>query len=314
MFSFGQPQQQQQQPQQQTSGFGAFSFGTANNPPQSQQQQQQQPQQQTNLFSGFGTGQQQNQNYQQQQQQQQQQTKPLINRYTKFNDLPQEVQIQLEQINKVVNQNKHDSMKVSTSEVSKQLERLKVRYVNESVTNSLLRMSQTIDGQLDIVKGQIRSEQQRLAETAEISNRMLDSIQQSLQQSSQNGFGRSGTHYADVIHEYYMRFIQNARQQFNSYKLALQDMKLQVDQLMVSQDGFRNANGSLQSVTTTPECVTSILQQNYNSLLRLSAQASTTHQQLMQYANQWQDYQKNVNSSSRYNAENLENIETSMKM
>ncbi|KAI3650645.1 hypothetical protein MP228_004126 [Amoeboaphelidium protococcarum] len=313
MFSFGQPQQQQQQqqPYQQTSGFGAFSFGTANNNPQ---QQQQQPQQQTNLFAGFGAGQQQNQNQQQQQSQQQQQTKPLINRYTKFNDLPQEVQSQFEQINKVVNQNKHDSMKVSTSEVSKQLERLKVRYVNESVTNSLVRMSQTIDGQLDIVKGQIRSEQQRLAETAEISYRMLDSIQQSLQQSSQNGFGRSGTHYADVIHEYYMRFIQNARQQFNSYRLALQDMKLQVDQLMVSWDGFGGANGSLQSVTTTPECVTSILQQNYDSLLRLSAQVSSTHQQLMQYANQWQEYQKITNSSSRYNVENLVNIDTSMKM
>ncbi|KAI3637783.1 hypothetical protein MIR68_004432 [Amoeboaphelidium protococcarum] len=311
MFSFGQPQQQQQQPQQQTGGFGAFSFGTANNNPQQQQQQQQQPQQQTNLFSGFGTNQQQNQN---QQQQQQQQTKLLLNRYTKFNDLPQEVQSQFEQINKVVNQNKHDSMKVSTSEVRKQLERLKVRYVNESVTNSLVRMSQTIDGQLDIVKGQIRSEQQRLAQTAEISYRMLDSIQQSLQQSSQNGFGRSGTHYADVIHEYYMRFIQNARQQFNSYKLALQDMKLQVDQLMVSQDGFGGANGSLQSVTTTPECVTSILQQNYDSLLRLSAQVSSTHQQLMKYVNQWQEYQKTVYSSSRYNAENLVNIETSMKL
>ncbi|KAI3654719.1 hypothetical protein MP228_000099 [Amoeboaphelidium protococcarum] len=312
MFSFGQPQQQQQQPQQQTGGFGAFSFGTANNNPQ---QQQQQPQQQTNLFSGFGTNQQQNQNQQQQQQsQQQQQTKPLINRYTKFNDLPQEVQNQFEQINKVVNQNKHDSMKVSSSEVSKQLERLKARYVNESVTNSLVRMSQTIDGQLDIVKGQIRSEQQRLAETAEISYRMLDSIQQSLQQSSQNGFGRSGTHYADVIHEYYMRFIQNARQQFNSYRLALQDMKLQVDQLMVSQDGFGGANGSLQSVTTTPECVTSILQQNYDSLLRLSAQVSSTHQQLMQYINWWQEYQKTINPSSRYNAENLVNIDTSMKM
>ncbi|KAL5525678.1 hypothetical protein ACEPAG_7014 [Sanghuangporus baumii] len=275
--------QSQQQPQQQQSsslfgntqpttsafgGFGASTFGGQQN--QQQQQQQQQPQGPTSSLFGQPAQTQIQQQPQQpqsqfQQQQQQQSTAatnagvPLFTKTTKFNDLPEDVRKQFEQIDAHIQGRVQISTELKQHKLGDEPQKgaEQIRIVHKDLVNSINKLRSDIAAMRELRARMDQAVQDTIAAT-----RIIDAFKAS--QSGQSAQSQQTVwlkNYAGFPLEFFARVTEQLKERLQWFNNTLE----QIERKLVSEANH---------VSITPQSVTSTLQAQHASFVALAAKTA----------------------------------------